>query len=531
MSIDWLRRFAILALGALACGASVARDAPQTPAEEFGSLYSRVESSRLYPDSKTFADAVPLQAPQTILDDYARERPGTNVTLRSFIERHFTLPAAPAADAAIGAPTEPREPLAQHIAALWHTLSRAPLEPPRYSSQLPLAHPYVVPGGRFREIYYWDSYFTMLGLMRDGESALARGMVDNFADLIERYGHVPNGSRTYYLSRSQPPVFFLMVGLLRLDAADIDISYLNAMRTEHAFWMRGARTLARGHASGHVVRLADGTLLNRYWDALDTPRDESWLEDVRLAAGSSRPAPALYRDLRSAAESGWDFSSRWLLNPKDLATIETTAIVPVDLNSLLYGLERAISAACARRHDGPCELEFGRQAQQRRQAIDRYLWDPARQRYGDYQWRTGQWLDRPSAAMLYPLFVGVASDAQARGVAAATRTLLLAPGGLLATPLRTGQQWDAPNGWAPLQWIAVRGLADYGHAGLAADIAHRWLATVTRVYDETGRLLEKYDVAESLPGGGGEYPTQDGFGWTNGVTRELLARYPPDAVH
>lgn len=529
MNIVWLRRFALTALCALACGTSDARGTPETPAQAFGPLYAQVESARLYPDSKTFADAVPLQAPRTILDDFAKERPATSSELRAFVERHFAVPAAAAANDA--APAASREPLAAHIAALWHTLARAPLQPPPYSSQLPLGHPYVVPGGRFREIYYWDSYFTMLGLVRDGESALARGMVDNFADLIDRYGHVPNGSRSYYLSRSQPPVFFLMVGLLGLDTADADARYLNAMRAEHAFWMHGARSLARGHASEHVVRLADGTLLNRYWDALDTPRDESWLEDTHLAAGTSRPAPALYRDLRTAAESGWDFSSRWLRDPKDLATIDTTAIVPVDLNSLLYGLERAIAAACARRHDLPCKREFGQRAQRRRQAIDRYLWDPVRQRYGDYQWQTGQWLDRPSAAMLYPLFVGAATEAQARGVAAATRELLLAPGGLLATPQRTGQQWDAPNGWAPLQWIAVRGLGEYDQKDLAADIARRWLATVTRVYGETGRLLEKYDVAESLPGGGGEYPTQDGFGWTNGVTRELLAEYPRDAAH
>ena len=128
--------------------------------------------------------------------------------------------------------------------------------------------------------------------------------------------------------------------------------------------------------------------------------------------------------------------------------------------------------------------------------------------------------------MLYPLFVGLAAPDQARRTAASVRAHLLAPGGLVTTTRRTGQQWDAPNGWAPLQWIAVQGLSAYGERELAQEIATRWLATVARVYGETGKLLEKYDVETARPGGGGEYPLQDGFGWTNGVTRALIDLYP-----
>lgn len=131
-----------------------------------------------------------------------------------------------------------------------------------------------------------------------------------------------------------------------------------------------------------------------------------------------------------------------------------------------------------------------------------------------------------TAAMLYPLFAGAASPEQARAVAATVRSTLLAPGGLRTTPLRTGQQWDAPNGWAPLQWIAIAGLEKNGERALAKEIARRWLGTVTAAYADTGKMLEKYDVEERKPGGGGEYPTQDGFGWTNGVTSALLERYP-----
>ncbi len=138
--------------------------------------------------------------------------------------------------------------------------------------------------------------------------------------------------------------------------------------------------------------------------------------------------------------------------------------------------------------------------------------------------------DEVTAATLYPLFTRLTSDAQAPLVAKAVEAELLKPGGIVATTLDTGQQWDAPNGWAPLQWIAVEGLTSFGQTRLAETIACRWMANVSRVYRLTGKLVEKYDViATDRAGGGGEYPTQDGFGWTNGVTRKLMALYPADA--
>jgi hypothetical protein len=211
---------------------------------------------------------------------------------------------------------------------------------------LPLPRAYVVPGGRFREIYYWDSYFTMLGLVRDGRSDLVEGMIDDFTSLIERYGHIPNGTRTYYLSRSQPPVYYLMLGLSNSRDPAAFRRRLAALRREHAYWMSGEDGLAPGHAQSHVVRLPDGTILNRYWDARATPREESYAEDVATAAGSGPPATDVYRDLRAAAESGWDFSSRWLANPGNLGSIRTTRIAPVDLSrAWAWRGRRRISAA------------------------------------------------------------------------------------------------------------------------------------------------------------------------------------------
>ncbi len=506
-----------LAAAALLTGAGSAGPVP-SPADRFGPLFAAVQQARLFADSKTFADAVPKRDPQAIMADYRATAP-TGAALAAFVAANFAPPAEPPAVAV------PRGlPLAEHIAALWPVLTRTPAEPPQFGSLLPLPRAYVVPGGRFREIYYWDSYFTMLGLLRDGQAALVDGMVDDFTQLIERYGHVPNGTRSYYLSRSQPPFYFAMVGLSPGADRATRARRLAAMRAEHAFWMAGAAALKPGEAAERVVRMPDGALLNRYWDDRDTPRDESFREDVATAAAApSRPAPAVYRDLRAAAESGWDFSSRWLGDGRTLASIRTSAIVPVDLNSLLYGLERAIADGCAAAGDRACAAEFRRAADARQAAVTTYLWDGEQGRFGDYDRERGRRTAVASAAALYPLFTGLATPAQARATAAFVERALLAPGGVRTTLTATGQQWDAPNGWAPLQWIAVAGLDRYGEHRLADTVARRWLATVRREYAASGRLLEKYNVEAAVPGGGGEYPLQDGFGWTNGVTRELLA--------
>jgi alpha,alpha-trehalase len=515
----------------LIASAAVAADTPGSPQGEFADLFAAVQSAALFPDSKTFADAVPLSSPATILSQYHARRPRAAADLRAFVRRNFEVPDATASPGLPQGSAAPL-PLGAHIDALWPQLERMSPTVPRYSSALPLPKPYVVPGGRFRELYYWDSYFTMLGLAQSGRQDLVQDMIDDFGWLIDRYGHIPNGTRSYYLGRSQPPFFFEMVALSQpQDPAAAWARYLPQLRREYMYWMSGARQLKGPGARRRVVRLPDGAVLNRNWDDVDRPRDESWREDTALARSSGREPGQLYRDIRAAAESGWDFSSRWLRDPQSLASIETTQIVPVDLNSLLFGLEQAIRAGCERAADLVCARDFARRAAARHRAIDRYLWNPQRHIYSDYRWTDGQRTSVLSAATLYPLFESLSSTVQARQVAAVVRDSLLAPGGLATTQLTTGQQWDAPNGWAPLQWIAVRGLRDSGSEGLAAIIACRWLVNVTTAYQRSGRLVEKYNVVTSGGGAGGEYPLQDGFGWTNGVTRRLLNLYPNFAAY
>ena len=511
-------------LWALTCTAAVATAAPAfyaTPAQLFGPLFVRVQMARVFPDGKTFADAVPKASPPVILQRFRKLDPRSRAALLRFVQQNFTLPP-PDRTRVPKAPT-----LQGHIAALWPLLTRPAVVPPLYSSLLYVPKPYIIPGGRFREFYYWDSYFTMLGLIPDGRLANARDMIDDFSYLIDTYGHIPNGTRTYYLSRSQPPVYYLMVGLLDPhDPAHAWATHLTALRREYAYWMRGAAGLRAGHARRNVVAMPDGAILNRYWSPVDTPRDESYRKDVLLARRSHEPPAVLYRNLRAAAESGWDFSSRWLGDGRHLATIRTTDLVPIDLNSLLYGMERAISRGCAARHELTCARKFAARAARRQRAIDRYLWDAHRGYFMDYDWRTHRRTGELSAATLYPLFVGLADARQGNAVAAVARARLLKLGGIVTTTITTGQQWDAPNGWAPLQWIAVEGLRRYGHPRFAQCIARRWVRTVRRVYQHTGKLVEKYNVERDLPGGGGEYPLQDGFGWTNGVTETLLKLYP-----
>lgn len=523
-----------------------------SPADRYQELFVAVQSGGVFDDSKTFVDCAPRAEPAAILRAYRAEHRQPQFDLAAFVHQHFevTLPTHTEYESVSG------QSLCGHVDALWSVLTRHPRKHAAHSSALQLPRPYVVPGGRFGELYYWDSYFTMLGLAASGRSDLLGDMVANFSYLIDTYGFVPNGTRSYYLSRSQPPVFALMLELAGQYGAASPGDHLCQLQQEHAYWMAGAHELANGHASRRVVRLAGGVLLNRYWDDRDTPREESWLEDVATAHACQREPQDVYRNLRAAAESGWDFSSRWLTDhvppaPEDhsahphphraasaatLTSICTTDLLPVDLNAFLYKLETTLSVLFHGAGDTAAGDSYAALASARREAVLSLCWDKTQGAFFDYDWRKRARRSCLTAASLAPLFVGLAEQSQADAMARTVQKRLLAHGGLSTTECGSDQQWDRPNGWAPLQWMAIRGLHAYGHDGLAQDIAHRWLATVAEVYEAEGKLVEKYTLREqaqdeSHGGGGGEYPLQDGFGWTNGVTRALLAEHPKHAAH
>ena len=501
-----------------------AEDAPAaTPAPPdilLGPLFNDVQTAKLFPDQKTFADAVPNSDPLMILADYRMQKNQSGFDLRHFVQVNFTLPK----DGEKYVPPAGQS-LREHIDGLWPVLTRSTTTAEKWDSLLPLPEPYVVPGGRFREIYYWDSYFTMLGLAESNHWDKVSDMVANFAYEIDSWGHIPNGNRTYYLSRSQPPFFAFMVELLaQHDGNDALKKYLPQMLKEYSYWMEGIETLQPGQQNKRVVKLDDGTILNRYWDERDSPRPESWVEDIATAKSNpNRPATEIYRDLRSAAASGWDFSSRWMDNPNQLGTLRTTSIVPVDLNALMYKMEKMIALASKAAGDDAKAAQYDGFANARQKGIEKYLWNDKEGWYADYDLKSHKVRNQLTAAALFPLYVNAAAKDRASKVATATQAHLLQPGGLATTSVKSGQQWDAPNGWAPLQWVAASGLQNYGQDNVAMDVTWRFLTNVQHTYDREKKLVEKYDVSTTgTGGGGGEYPLQDGFGWTNGVTLKML---------
>lgn len=501
----------------------------QTPDVIYGQLFKDVQMSRIFPDNKTFVDCTPKRKPAAIVADYLKikNNPAIRFSLELFVKENFELPPAPPAFNYI----QQEKDVTAHIRNLWGNLKREQDKTIEGSSLLALPHPYIVPGGRFREIYYWDSYFTMLGLKESGETETMKNMLDNFKYLINTYGHIPNGNRSYYLSRSQPPFFSMMVELYASSTETENLKpYIAAIEKEYNYWMNGYMIIKNGTAVKKLVRLADGSILNRYCDELFIPRQESWADDVETAAKSKRDKRIVYNHLRSAAESGWDFSSRWLANENDLSTIETTDIIPVDLNSLLYRTEEMLSNYYDS-HDDPKKTTFYKsRAAKRYKALNKYCFNAKETIYYDYNWKKKKQTGKFTPASFFPIWLIDAYPNSKEALAAFAgeklKQLLLKDGGVLSTAINNKQQWDAPNGWAPLQWVVINALENADQKELAKDIAQRWIKLNNDVYQRTGKLMEKYNVTDNkLEAGGGEYPGQDGFGWTNGVLLALIAKY------
>lgn len=472
-------------------------------------LFKAVQTEGLFADSKTFADARALAPFADIMLRYESEHNAPDFTLSEFVSRHFELPAPPPQPA-----QRPDNTVSGYVSAMWDVLTRQP-DSVRNDSLIPLQHAYLVPGGRFREIYYWDSYFSSVGLVQEGKHGLVINMLENFLDIQAQIGCIPNGNRAYYHSRSQPPILALLYRLVedKLDSKQKQRA-IAGMEAEYAFWMTDAERLdADTPASRRVVKLSDGSLLNRYYDTDATPRPESYREDACEARElSATEAEAFYRNLRAACESGWDFSSRWLARQDDLMSVRTTEIVPVDLNALLYMLEDTLADVSSRPE------YFKKAAVARKKAINTHLWNEQKGFFFDLHLPTQTQTSTWSLAGCVPMYAGLVSSHQAQCIADHLQTSFLKAGGLVTTLNATRQQWDSPNGWAPLQWFAVKGLRRYGHTDLAVEIIQRWNGLLEEYYRAHGVMLEKYNVCDTrVKATGGEYEVQLGFGWTNGV--------------
>ncbi len=437
-----------------------------------------------------------------------------------------------------------------------------------------LPNSYVVPGGRFNEMYGWDSYFIILGLVRDRRIDLARGMVENFFFEIEHYGTVLNANRTYYLTRSQPP--FLSSMIMAVHDAEKAAGHDDKEWLARAYGF-AARDYEMWTREPH---LAGSTGLSRYYDFGSGPASESLQDETGLrrkvagyfllhpeiaqtyvvvkdsnqppqeaagpdftvqvcdvaktmarpgcdAAGTVQLSADYYKGDRSMRESAFDISFRF--GPYGAATHH---FAPVCLNSLLYKTETDLEEISQLLGKTGEAGQWKQRAEQRKEQINKYLWDDQRGLFLDYDLRSGARSTYEYVTTFYPLWAGLATGQQAQAVARNLK-IFEQPGGLATSPNDTGMQWDYPYGWAPLQSLAVEGLRRYGYTADADRISYKFLSTVAENFRREGTIREKYDVvtrSSEAHVSAGYQANVVGFGWTNGVFLEQLQELPKGMI-
>ncbi len=427
-----------------------------------------------------------------------------------------------------------------------------------------LPNPYVVPGGRFNEMYGWDSFFILLGLEADHKEALAKSIVDNFLFEVEHYGSVLNANRTYYLTRSQPPFLSSMIRAVYEDRLSFPATPAGRAEAnawlEHAYtvaekdyttWIRpehlaGRTGLARyyDYSSGPVPEMADASPYypdvirslvehptpvgnaflikgSEHPDAAEAARLKQTSCDVRASVvclhawyGGYRLTRDFYEGDRAMRESGFDTSDRF--GPFSGATHH---YAPVCLNSLLYQYERDL-AHMAHLLGKPADAQrWDRRANARAEAMQRYLWRPREGIFADYDFYRAKSSDYAFITSFYPLWAGMATREEANRMEAKL-SLFERPGGLATSNTDTGLQWDEPYGWAPTNWLAVAGLDALGFHADAVRIARHFDATVDAGFAADGTIREKYNVVTGnaqVKVSEGYTQNVIGFGWTNAV--------------
>ncbi len=485
------------------------------PDRDLGELFDVVQTSNVFDDYKTFVDCSPNRKPSEIVSLYNTNKAKKDFNLKKFVHDNFTLPP----------PIEKKEidkkgDMIAHLKYHWKYLSRTANSTQQYTSMINLPEPFIVPGGRFREMFYWDSYFSIIGLLESDEDELALGMIKNFDFLIKKYGFIPNGNRTYFASRSQPPFFAEMLVIYsKKHGTESIMRFLASLEKEYEFWTAHE---SKNNPYNRTVLLNNGTL-NRYIGTMTTPRAEGYGKEKKWAAKlPESDRPKYHRHLRAVCESGWDFSGRWFADSKNKITTNCEDIIPVCLNSLLFGMEKQLIVMHEYTGNKNKVQYYQQLSIARKLLIQNYLWSEEEGFFKDYNFVKKEQTPVLSLATLYPLYFGIATEMQAAKIADVVKHKLLFDGGVVTSTVNTGEQWDYPNGWAPLQWMTVIGLDNYGHKDLAIEIAHRWLTLNKKVFSEEGKMMEKYNVIDTTQiGGGGEYKNQDGFGWTNGVALGL----------
>jgi len=443
--------------------------------------------------------------------------------------------------------------MADSVNKCWKSLSRkvsgaVQLEP-KPTSKICLPHGFIIPGGRFKEIYYWDSYWIMKGLLHCGMVETARGMMENLFYQVEMFGCIPNGTRDYYIRRSQPP--YLMSMMEDFMENTNDWAYLaeriTLLEQELMFWEE-KRSLVY-HWDGREY------MVFRYGADCKGPRPESYIEDMEIAEhnfSTDEDREEFFLHIKAAAESGWDFSSRWTINADgeadpELKWAKTNYILPVDLNALMYKNYSMIAYffRILQQQYGSKADEYEDKARKMMDSMENLFWDDVDEIWYDIDMLNGKRRKNFYASNFYPLWA-LAYDQDKKDYYAACAIKHLNefgignyPGGIPASLMESELQWDL-NVWPPLQHNIVSGLNKTDNAGaqsLAFKIATKYImcvlaSNISKNPDETLDFYEKYDPHTlGVAGIGGEYEVQTGFGWTNGVLIDFIIEYKEKHKH
>lgn len=485
-----------------------------------GPLFEAVQTAHIFKDDKTFVDSIPKKDPESILKEFEKLKKNKDFDLKNFVTKNFYLPKEKELTSV------KKNDVKTYIEDTWNVLAKNFSEQEKYSTLIPLPFSHVVPGGRFREMYYWDSYFTIEGLVVSHRFDLIEAITKNLAYLIDHFGFVPNGNRFYYLTRSQQPYFSLIVDLLHREGRqELALSFYPQLLREYYFWMKGDKLLSEeNNTHARVVLLNNGQILNRYFDQANHPREEAYSKDLACFEKARKEYKQyFYQNVRASCESGWDFSSRFMKDPNDLASIATLDYIPIDLNCLLYHHELILAKFADILDKEEEHKTFSEAASTRKSAILSYFWDEKRKFFFDYHYKEERCSNVFSLAAVFPLFFEICEEKEAKIVKEVLEKNFLKKGGLITTLTKSSQQWDGNNVWAPLQMIAYMGLKNYGFDELAKEVASRFVSMCQKVYSQTHTLSEKYNGEScSIDTQNGEYELQNGFGWTNAAVKFFL---------
>ncbi|KAH8271604.1 hypothetical protein KR018_010892, partial [Drosophila ironensis] len=518
----------------------------------YGNLLHTIQMAKLFEDSKTFVDMRLNNPPAKTLEDFealmtAKNNTPTAEDLKKFVDEYFSPKGT---ELTAWDPTDWKEhpkfldnvidadlkQWGQDLNNIWKQLGRKMVDDvskrPELYSIIPVPNPVIVPGGRFIEFYYWDSYWIVRGLLYCEMYDTVRGMINNFKSMVQRIGFIPNGGRVYYWGRSQPPYLTSMVKSYVEFTNDYQfaIDSLDELEHEFEFFMNNHSVQVKGHD------------MAVYRDSSTGPRPESYSEDVESAKVFQTDAEKEdhWSELKSAAESGMDFSSRWFIdsaggNSGNLTNLKCRSVVPVDLNSLLYWNAKLIAEFHTKAGNTAKAATYEEKAQKLFVAIKEVLWNPNVGVWQDFDLINQKHRDYFVPTNLWPLWVKAFNTTESKNISESVLAYIKKnkldsfPGGVPNTLNPTGEQWDYPNVWAPMQYGMVQALLNLETVDarkLGLDWAYRWVLSNFKAYRDDLHMYEKYN-AEVFGGhgGGGEYGVQTGFGWSNGVIIEWLAKY------